>query len=123
MVDNVHWNDVPDPSAHSEVPAGQQYNWTDDPPSGLAPGENSVTVQSDGTLVTDSSSSTEPTNDVFLVFKPGCEGSRLKFIKNDAGYDNRIYLDGSVIVDDANAATEGQVFTAPGVECRGDASW
>jgi len=122
MVDNVHWADVPDPSAHPEVSPGERFNWTDAPPSGLTTGADSYSLNG-GTIVTDSSSATEPTNDVFLVFKPDCEESTLKFIEQNAGYANRIYLNDTVIVDDASTASPDQTFSAPGVPCRGDASW
>ena len=123
MVDNVHWKDVPDPGIHPEVSAGTQYNWTDDPPSGLAIGSNAYDVAGDGTITTTPSGS-EPTNDVYMVFKPGCERSKLKFVENNAGYSNEIYLEGTRIIDNASdASIEGQTFAAPGVECRGDASW
>ncbi|MBX0349534.1 type IV pilin [Halomicroarcula pellucida] len=112
MVDNVHWTAVPSPG----------YNWTDAPPSGLDPGEDAYSI-TDGKITTDSSSSTEPTNDVFLLFKPGCDQSTVVFVKNDAGYDNEIYLEGTKVIDDANSVSPGTVFTAPGVTCRGDASW
>jgi flagellin-like protein len=123
LVDNVHWTDVPDPSAHPEVSAGTQYNWTDDPPGGLAIGSDAYSVAADGTLTTTPAGS-EPTNDVYMVFKPGCEESTLKFIENNAGYSNEVYLEGARIIDDASdPSIEGQTFTAPGVECRGDTSW
>jgi flagellin-like protein len=122
LVDNVHWTDVPDPAAHPEVPAGQQYNWTDAPPAGLTTGADSYTLN-DGTIDPNSVPATEPTNDVFMVFKPGCESSTLRFIENTAGYSNRIYLNDTVIIDDASTASPGQTFSAPGVPCRGDASW
>ena len=122
MVDNVHWTDVPNPAAHPSVSAGDRYNWTDDPPAGLTTGADSYRLD-DGHIVTNSSTATEPTNDVFLVFKPGCEASTLKFIEQNAGYANRISLNGTVIIDDASSAAPGQTFTAPGVPCRGDATW
>lgn len=123
MVDNVHWTDVPKPSAHPSVAAGTYYNWTDDPPAGLTTGANSYSIAGSDVVIHPSDPSTEPTNDVFLLFKPGCDRSTVVFLGESAGYANDVYLDGTKVIDDTNAASPGQRFTAPGVECRGDTSW
>jgi len=62
-------------------------------------------------------------NDVFLVFKPGCTESKLKFSNEEVGYNNDVYLNETMIIDTVNTATTGTVFSAPGVKCRGDATW
>jgi hypothetical protein len=41
----------------------------------------------------------------------------------DLGEDTDVYLNGTMIIDNVNAATTGTVFSAPGVKCRGDATW
>lgn len=119
MVDNVHWTDVPDPS-HPAVPAGTYFDWDDEPP--YAVGADAFEIDADGT-VTPTPAGSEPTNDVYLAFKPGCEESQFRFVAETAGYANEIYLDDEKIIDDTNAMTDGAVYTAPGVECRGDADW
>jgi len=120
MVDNVHWSDVPDATL-TNVPSGEYYNWTDSPPSGLDPGSNSFTVNG-GTVETNSTDATEPTNDIYFAFKPGCDESTLKFIDESAGYDNDIYLKGTKIIDNTNSVSNS-TFDAPGVECPEGASW
>ena len=133
MVDNVHRTNVPNRGDHESVddsysPASDpvddvQYNWTDDPPEGLNPGEDSFDVESDGTVDPDSVPSTEPTNDVFIAFQPGCDQSKVVFIKNTAGYNNRIYLEDTVIIEDASTAVSGDTFTAPPVDCPPGLTW
>lgn len=120
MVDNVHWTDVPDPDSHSEVSEGTYYDWDDDPPFDV--GRDSFEVV-DGAVVTYDTSATEPTNDVFLVFKPGCDQSRFKIVAESAGYDNEIYFEDEKIVDNTNDIDTDKVYTASGVKCRGDTSW
>lgn len=122
LVDNVHWEEAPDPGSHSEVDADEYYNWTDSPPTGLATGEDSYEVV-DGNLSTDSGAGTEPTNDIFLVFKPGCEESTLLLADVNAGYDNEVYMNDERIIDDTSTAPTPHEFTAPGVECNGPAEW
>ena len=119
MVDNVHWEDIPDPSAHASVSG--QYNWTDEPPSGLDPGANSYDIN--GNSIDPNPGGSEPTNDVYMLFKPGCDESTVIFLENNAGYENDVYLDGTKVIDDASSASEDETFSAPGVECRGDTSW
>jgi len=122
MVDNVHWENAPKASAHPEVDAGDYYNWTDSPPTGLDIGSGAFSV-ADGGSINPTPSGSEPTNDAYLVFKPGCDGSKFVFVDETAGYDNRIYLGGTEIISNTNTATKGTVFSAPGVKCRGDATW
>jgi len=122
MVDNVHRNGVPDPSSHASDCGTKSYNWTDTPPSGPNPGADPYKITGNSITPIDTSA-TEPTNDVFLLFKPGCEQSTVKFLKNSAGYNNEVYLDDTLIIPDARDASSGETFTAPGVTCRGDTSW
>lgn len=133
MVDNVHRTNVPNRGDHASVPDSYspasdpvddvQYNWTDDPPEGLNPGEDSFSVDGSGNVDVDDSTSTEPTNDVFIAFQPGCDQSKVVFIKNSAGYNNRIYLEDTVIIEDARDADPGDTFTAPPVECPPGLTW
>jgi hypothetical protein len=125
MTDNVHMYDRPHPSEHPEINASEEYNWTDAPPDGFVP-ENtrlSFDVDPDGNMTTSSEDVSEPTNDVFLVFKPGCTESSFKFISEEVSYNNDVYLNDTMIIDNVNTATTGTVFAAPGVKCRGDATW
>jgi len=116
MTDNVHWN------SGGGAPA---ENWTDDP-SG-EPGIDSYSIKSTGSgneLVTETAGS-EPTNDIYMVFKPGCSGSELRIITVEAGYHNRVYVNGNVAVPDtydystANSSPDPTPVTlnAPGVNC------
>jgi hypothetical protein len=123
MVDNVHWEHAPDPAKHSEVSYGDYYNWTDDPPDGLTLGENAYTI-SGGGINFDTDDTTEPTDDVFMLFKPGCDESTVLFVGQDAGYTSEIYLEGTEIIDNTNDNDNwDKTFSVPGVKCRGDASW
>jgi len=58
----------------------------------------------------------EPTDDVYMAFKPGCSESQFKFLRMEGGYNNQILLDGTELfrTDDAS---EGQIYTGPGVDC------
>jgi|GEM_PF-2048130 len=101
-------------------------NWTDDPSK--AYGKNAYTIHSTGSgneINPITGSSTEPTNDIYMVFKPGCSGSRLKIIDVVAGYNNRIYVNGQVAVSDTydysdfnGSRTDPPVeLSAPAVNC------
>ncbi len=129
MVDNVHYGDIPKPSNHESVDPDKYYNWTDDPPSGLDPGEDAfnITTNSSGVnkvIPRDSNDDEyEPTNDVYIVFQPGCEQSTVKFVNESAGFDNEIYKDGELVIPNTNDATEGQTFSAPGTGCPNGGEW
>jgi hypothetical protein len=122
MVDNVHTTNVPDPDLHGSVTDGVYYNWTDEPPSGLNPGANSYSISGDEVVPIDTDA-TEPTNDIYIVFQPGCDGSRVAFVDESAGYDNQIYLDDTRIIDNTNDDIEGETFDAPAVECPEGLTW
>lgn len=77
----------------------------------------SYEIEDDGTLNPTPTSENEPTNDIYMVFRPGCDESKLKFIAESAGYSNTIILGEEVIIQDTNDATEGKTYTAGGVEC------
>lgn len=68
-----------------------------------------------GNLVPDSTSSTEPTNDIYFVLKPGTERSTLTFVTEQAGKDNRILFDQETLISNTNQASKGQTFSLPGV--------
>jgi hypothetical protein len=61
-------------------------------------------------------SAIEPTNDVYMVFKPGCDRSQVKFLAMSGSYNNQILIDGTPAFR-TNDASSGQVYQAPGVEC------
>jgi hypothetical protein len=79
--------------------------------------EDTVSVADDGSLVPDPSGS-EPTNDVYVVFKPGCQRSSFYYVTKRAGYDNHVLLDGETLFV-ANGRNQGKTFTGPGVTCAG----
>lgn len=114
MTDNVHWKD--DTNFDS-------YNWTDEPPG--EPGIDSYSIK-DNDLVVESAGS-EPTNDIYVVFKPGCDKSKVKIVNVDVGYNNSLYVNGKVAVPDAyeyseynDDRTEPPVtLDAPAVDCPG----
>ena len=109
LTDNVHWDTAP------AYQGG--LNWTDAPPAGRDPGSSAYSV-SGSTVSPINDPSTEPTNDVYLLFKPGCDGSEVKLIDNFAGYENQILLDGTVVVPDASdPSAVGTTFAAPAIPC------
>jgi FlaG/FlaF family flagellin (archaellin) len=122
LVDNVHWEEAPDPSEHSEVDSGDYYNWTDSPPN-IETGETAFTINGNQ-VVPQAIDATEPTNDVYMVFNPGCGQSKLRFLEQQGGYNSQIYLEDRLIVDDTDDTSyEDTVFTAPGVDCPGNIEW
>lgn len=72
-------------------------------------------VTESGDLVT-TPDNFEPTNDVYTIFKPGCDQSTFRYVGRSASYDNQILLDGEELFVDSNA-TAGTDYGAPGVEC------
>ena len=112
LVDNVHWSDTPD------YDAGR--TWSDAPDG--TPGEGNYEI--DGTQVDtspeDTSPAGEPTNDIYVVFKPKCDvgpgdESRLKIVGVSGTYNNQILLDGTVVVSDTTAVSPPSTFDAPGI--------
>jgi FlaG/FlaF family flagellin (archaellin) len=60
----------------------------------------------------------EPTDDVYLLFKPGCSESSFVIIEYDAGYENQILLGDDVFIDNAKSAPRNQKITTDvGVTC------
>jgi flagellin-like protein len=122
LVDNVHWAEAPDPSHHSEID-DTYYNWTTEPPD-IPLGSNAYSLDGPRLDPQSKDNETEPTNDVFMVFKPGCEESNLRLITQTAGYHNQIYLGDESIVDDASEPDNwNETFEAPGVDCPGGIEW
>jgi len=127
LVDNVHQSGVPPGYA-------DEYGWDDAPPSDLTIGEDAYEVNGGDVAFTPAGAgdATEPTDDLLLVFKPGCDGSDLRLIGVEAGYENKVYLDGEEIIDDTSKYNglglpgddqDPRNFSAPGVECNGPAEW
>lgn len=133
LTDNVHWEDVPRGS-------GTSANWTDDPASvswsgtgnpvektyDLESGSGGRVVDLQDRVTDDSDQSDEPTNDIYLVFKPDCPKSTLKVVAQQGGYNNSIYLNDERIVEDTAALGNDNTdidpalsFDAPGV-CQGN---
>jgi len=109
MTDNVHWKSGTNYDS---------YNWTDEPPG--EPGIDSYTID-DGDVVPQPGGS-EPTNDVYVVFKPGCDGSKLKIVDVSAGYHNQLLVDGKVAVPDTRPYNDDpsklpKTLDAPAVSC------
>jgi len=123
MVDNVHWYNRPEQGLHASISG--EYNWTDAPPDGFVTGNTpaSFNIDDDGNVNVISTQASEPTDDVFLVVKPGCDQTRVKFVKELTGFDNDVYFQGSKIIDDVQTTSYPKEITGPGVECRGDATW
>ena len=125
MADNVHWNNAPD---WPGVANSGDLNWTDPVPDGRDPGADNYEIH--GTDFEPHPNSLgpgdgEPTNDVYMLFEPGCDQSRLKIVYYQGGYDNSINMQGTEIVantknaaptdpDDIDAAP---IYTAPGIPC------
>lgn len=114
MTDNVHWKNGG---------GSNGLNWTDDPAG--EPGIDSYEI--DGGSVRVTASGSEPTNDIYFVFKPGCDESEIKIVNISAGYHNRIYVEGDVAIEDTydysvyNSSRTAPPVTldAPGVNCPG----
>ena len=105
MTDNVH---------RPGVPSGNgALNWSDPPPGN--PGAGSYSISNGQVQPTPSGS--EPTNDIYLVFNPGCSGSEIKLVAESAGYDNQITLNGAVVIPNTNTATQNTVISAPAISC------
>ncbi|QGA81668.1 hypothetical protein LC1Hm_0604 [Halomicrobium sp. LC1Hm] len=132
LTDNVHWDGVPEGSGARG--SGNYANWTDDPDSFGDPVEKTYDLESgpEGRevdlqdRVLDGDPATEPTNDIYVVFKPDCPKSTLKIVAQSGTYENAIYFNDEQIVE--NTADLGNdntdiepalTFDAPGV-CQDD---
>lgn len=115
LVDNVHWRDT---GTYDE-----NYNWTDPVPAGENPGEGTYKIHdhNDSFTARPDEGSGEPTNDIYVAFEPGCTQSRMKIVDLDAGYNNTVYMDDTVILNnvtnDHKSPIKGTEFTAPGIPC------
>lgn len=78
--------------------------------------EMTNTYEVNGNSVTPTPSGIEPTEDVYLLFKPGCDGSTLEFLEMDGSYNNQILLDGEELFR-TDSATTGEEYDVPGVTC------
>lgn len=76
---------------------------------------NSYHVDSNGNL-NPTPGGSEPTNDVYMVFQPGCQQSQFKYVTKDAAYDNHILLNGQLLFV-ADGSSLGTTYSAPGVQC------
>jgi flagellin-like protein len=132
LTDNVHWGGTPPTTGD---PGDSNYaNWTNDTSTfgnpvdktyTLESGPNGREVQPNSKVYYDDAgnNSDEPTNDIYIVFKPDCPSSTLEIVAQQGGYNNTIYLNGERIVNDTNALGNGdnvdvdpaRTFEAPGV--------
>ncbi|ELZ24953.1 hypothetical protein C475_11970 [Halosimplex carlsbadense 2-9-1] len=113
MTDNVHWK-LDD--------AGGDLNWTDDPTRAYGSDAYSIKDTGSGNDLKLEPDDSEPTNDIYMVFKPGCSGSKLKVIDVDAGYHNKVYINDQVAIPDTAPYDSGtkptpKLLNAPGVNC------
>ncbi|QLH75909.1 hypothetical protein HZS55_00695 [Halosimplex rubrum] len=94
---------------------GSVADWRS-PPSDDERDEMADAFEVDGDSVRVTAGGVEPTDDVYMLFEPGCSESRFKFLRMQGGYNNQILIDGTELfrTDDA---TTGQVYTGPGVDC------
>jgi hypothetical protein len=79
-------------------------------------GANAYAISGDS-IVPNTGSGTEPTNDIYLAFSPGCDASTLKLVAEQAGYDNSILVGDEVVIEDTNAASAGTEYEAPAATC------
>jgi len=108
MTDNVHWRTA---NAHPSL------NWTDPPPSGATPGQGTYHLDaSDDIVTTPSQGAGEPTNDLYMVFEPGCDGSEVLLVNEEAGYDNWIMMDGEPVIEGTDGESDNS-FSAPAIPC------
>lgn len=61
-------------------------------------------------------SAAEPTNDVYMVFAPGCSESTFRFVRMQGGYNNQILLDGTEMFR-TSSTSPGTDYTRQGVDC------
>lgn len=61
-------------------------------------------------VVLEADSSTEPTNDVYFVVKPGTGQTTVKFIGESAGFDNQLYYQDELLFENTNTAPVGETF-------------
>lgn len=105
-----------DPPVYVVVFADNVGDWSSEPTeSEMDAIADSFEVDGSGNL-SPTPGGSEPTNDVYMVFKPGCDSSDFLYVDKRAAYDNDIYLDGDFLFEDSETAG-GQTFSAPGVEC------
>ena len=105
MTDNVH---------RPGVPSGNgALNWSDPPPGD--PGTDSYEIVDNEVQPTPTGS--EPTNDIYMVFKPGCSGSQIRVVAESADYDNQILMQGSVVVPNTSTVSMGTTLPAPAIDC------
>lgn len=90
-------------------------DYDDDPPEGN--GADSFEIVGDQVVARPGGS--EPTNDIYLVFSPGCQESKLKLVDVRASYANDVLLGDTIVVEDTSAASVPTVYNAPGVTCKG----
>jgi len=131
MTDNVHWKTGSN-YPHSSVNYNN-YNWTDAPPmEAKQHAAASYSIDTGGELNLSSDiSDLEPTNDIYLVFKPRCDApSTLKIVEVSAGYHNQIRVNGDVAIEDTydysrfNSSFDTndypvEIDDAPSVNCPG----
>lgn len=125
LTDNVHWPDVP---------SGTSVGWDDSPASigytingnySLESGPDGREIRPDSEVYYDdiaANRTDEPTNDIYMVFKPDCPTSKLRLVAQQGGYNNTIYLNDEMIVEDTadlgNSGTDIDpplTYDAPGV--------
>jgi len=94
------------------------YDWDDEPPDAVREEmPNAYSIQGDSVVV--NGSAVEPTNDVYMVFKPGCSESKFLFVRMSGGYDNQILLDGQEMFR-TGSTSSGTVYTRRGTDCVDD---
>ncbi|ELZ27455.1 hypothetical protein C475_06035 [Halosimplex carlsbadense 2-9-1] len=94
---------------------GSVTDWRS-PPSDDERAEMADAFEVDGDEVRVTPGAVEPTDDVYMLFEPGCSESRFKFLRMDGGYNNQILIDGTELFRTDDAAA-GQIYTGPGVDC------
>jgi len=94
---------------------GSVSDWRTDP-SEAEREEMAESFELDGGDVRVTAGDVEPTDDVYMVFKPDCSESQFEFLRMQGGYNNQVLLDGTELfrTDDASS---GQVYTGPGIDC------
>lgn len=91
------------------------YDWDDDPPEDVREEmPNAYSIQGGNVVV--NGSAVEPTNDVYMVFEPGCSQSRFLFVRMQGGYNNQILLEGQEMFR-TSSTSSGTVYTRRGVDC------
>lgn len=59
----------------------------------------------------------EPTEDVWVAFKPGCDQSKFMYLGEETAGDHSVMLNGATMIPSTDSTPTGTIYTADGVDC------